>query len=695
MNDGMRTRVLTRRQREKERRRGHLEKNQAVGRNRSESAERGLSTDDFADIDLNSTDVPDPHSSHPFRPPAPLYKPFSSKPHLSLDLLPLGPEQLLIGRKEEVNVVVQVGVKERGVTGEEEQAPAIERCVLHIATNDSLRLFRQNHSAGANGEKAIAPEVCGLLLTGDGKQEQKKFTVNVLTGDIQLGSLPAGCRLLLLLPIRTPQHLTHLLQTKQITLPASSVAGTPHASRPVSPTNAHGNRRLSMKTPRRMSIGAGETDTLEEGDKIDLHSIQLPFSMDLTCAPVSTEPLVPSAPPLPSFMFSSSHTLTFMEPLQLLASMERLGHRWFLQVYVWNRCSFPVQVKGYQLTLPRGFVLRRDANEGTRDYVLPPLPLSDHFFSSAPNFTLSAGASAAAAAASVPITYASPNVWSMVFELAVEEEGTTVAQSADAALLAHHRTISSADEVDEEASFEVAFASSAVGRFSLQVDTNPSVTPPASNLSSSPQYPLTSPTLLSLSWPISISSMVGAHDLHLLLAFPPRAHQGRMIKLDVTVMRVQTRERRGRGRGAAMMDTSSADAKTTPMHLLYTLIAPSNLWLTAGKSSQSFSLVPGEQRSFSVQLLPIASGYLPIPFVELQEQIPPEQQGSETLSKVAEGAIEHGGYRGTKQIRSARLHIGARCDGRVDRLLRSDPTGAHPATFCGQPSVARAAIDRA
>src|SRR5690606_10725699 len=75
----------------------------------------------------------------------------------------------------------------------------------------------------------------------------------------------------------------------------------------------------------------------------------------------------------PSFMFSSYSALTFMEPLQMKASMERLGQRWFLQLFVWNRCAFPLQLRSYALELPTGFVLKQDPNQHVVGYVLPPL----------------------------------------------------------------------------------------------------------------------------------------------------------------------------------------------------------------------------------------------------------------------------------------------------------------------------------
>jgi len=138
--------------------------------------------------------------------------------------------------------------------------------------------------------------------------------------------------------------------------------------------------------------------------------------------------------------------------------------------------------------------------------------------------------------------------------------------------------------------------------------------------------------------------MSGAQDLHLVLSFPQQAYMGKLLTLTLTVLHMRgANKRRKKAAAAITTDTGSAPSTATsgeavggsvapPLSLLYSVQCAPHLWLLCGKQSAAFCLAEGEQRSFPIQLLPVASGYLPIPVVDILQQQqtssvqPPQQQ---------------------------------------------------------------------
>jgi hypothetical protein len=269
------------------------------------------------------------------------------------------------------------------------------------------------------------------------------------------------------------------------------------------------------------------------------------------------------------------------------------------------------------------------------------------------------------------VSYASPNVYSMVFELAVAAPAPAPAprveaggnnghgNSADPPRHSHGRTQSSRRPSlsldmsgsgsgqglglglpDEDAELASSYAWASMGRFALQVDS----APPSLSDSSAPASPSPSPSRsLSLSWPIDIQIMSGAQDLHVVLSFPQVAYMGRLLGLTLTVLHMRGAKGKAPGRGRHVPETGSVGATVAtagaaaPLSLLYSVRCAPHMWLLSGRQSHAFRLAEGEQRSFTLRLLPIASGYLPIPHIDLLEQR--REEAASTATKHGAGSV--------------------------------------------------------
>jgi hypothetical protein len=164
--------------------------------------------------------------------------------------------------------------------------------------------------------------------------------------------------------------------------------------------------------------------------------------------------------------------------------------------------------------------------------------------------------------------------------------------------------------------------SSALGRFLMQLDSCSSF-PRSDEVGSSSHPSPRSQPLLFLSWPVDIAIMSGAQDLHLALSFAPVAYAGRLSSFTLTVLHssnAKERKKTQNGRGRELLrgereENNRKDSKP-PLHLLYSLNYAPQHWFITGKQSHSFTLADGEQKSFTVKLLPTAIGYIGIPQVE-------------------------------------------------------------------------------
>jgi len=650
--------------------------------------------------------VIDPHFPPGLPIPCALFKPFVFKPRLHLDILGVSDEDLVIGRRGAFHLPIQIRVgggrsqarqqnerrdseaRNMDAHGDHDdgdgdyQPTAIDACVLRASTNTQLKLFgarsrmhnRRNSQESeilfpASPASTLSKPVYGLLIQGN-KTEERTFSINIYTGEIALGRIPIGCRLLLLFPVHAPAHLSHLLSTRQIILPSSSMRSTPHTSRPSSRRSSRPSSPIHTDRQGINHIGETTDNETELGDMAmsnDIHSQRHTLHLDLACAPVL--PADASVPSLPSFLFSTSTCLTFMECVQMRASMERLGRRWFLRLFIWNRCTFPLTVRDYALNLPTAFKVVHDTNEQLRGYILPPLVSADRA-SQLMSATTSAlnrssyahdsslmdslsmpGAFAAALAASTPISSTSSNVYSLLFELMVDRDELQHEQQQQQQRSRHasparplsaagsRRGSMTAEEQADEIELATSCASAPIGRFTLQLDSSTRQSRPSSDASTAswPAPPPSSP--LSLTWPIDIAIMSGAQDLHLLLSFPSSAHMGALMPFTITIMYLSGAERRKRGRRserrkeekqtsgittpettASAASSSSAVPSLPPLSLLYRVNAPSHYWLLVGKSSGRFDLHPGASASFTMHLLPIASGSIPIPHIEIRQK---------------------------------------------------------------------------
>jgi hypothetical protein len=191
---------------------------------------------------------------------------------------------------------------------------------------------------------------------------------------------------------------------------------------------------------------------------------------------------------------------------------------------------------------------------------------------------------------------------------------------------------------DEDAELASSYAWASMGRFALQVDSAPP------SLLDSTASPSPSPSRsLSLSWPIDIQIMSGAQDLHVVLSFPQVAYMGRLLGLTLTVLHMRGAKGKAPGRGRHVPETGSVGATAAtagaaaPLSLLYSVRCAPHMWLLSGRQSHAFRLAEGEQRSFTLRLLPIASGYLPIPHIDLLEQR--REEAASTANKHGAGSV--------------------------------------------------------
>jgi hypothetical protein len=312
------------------------------------------------------------------------------------------------------------------------------------------------------------------------------------------------------------------------------------------------------------------------------------------------------------------------------------------------------------------------------------------------------------------VAYSSPNVYSLVFELAVADPAATpaagVAASGAQAQQQESQPLSKSSipnglpEADAEL-VSIYASWPFMGRFQLLVDTAVRATASAdrdgdedneqkiddnaaASESSLSSLPLPS-SCLTLSWPIDIAIMSGAQDLHLVLSFPQQAYMGKLLTLTLTVLHMRGANKRRKKPPAATHHSGTDSAPTSatsgaavggsvapPLSLLYSVQCAPHLWLLCGKQSAAFCLAEGEQRSFPIQLLPVASGYLPIPLVDILQQqqtssVQPQQQPPPHSS----GAPVGSGSRGVLQQAADKLSDLAR-SGQLAASASSSSTSA-------------------
>jgi len=125
-------------------------------------------------------------------------------------------------------------------------------------------------------------------------------------------------------------------------------------------------------------------------------------------------------------------------------------------------------------------------------------------------------------------------------------------------------------------------------------------------------------TAISLSWPVELAAR--REEFHLSAAVASSSYVGRLIDLGVRIFRVK-----------ATTPVSALSSPTRPVpdgkrphHEVTDLFSISfdgdpALWMIAGKQNATFRLQPGHERKVECTLIPLASGYLPLPDIVLRE----------------------------------------------------------------------------
>jgi hypothetical protein len=152
----------------------------------------------------------------------------------------------------------------------------------------------------------------------------------------------------------------------------------------------------------------------------------------------------------------------------------------------------------------------------------------------------------------------------------------------------------------------------------------------SSTLTSTPS--ISSNRSIALHWPLDIESMTGGsgpqqRDLYMSLSFPSTSSIGESVAFTLTIHRLRLRE--------PSSFPSLSSPTSTPLLLCYQLTIDPTMWLMMGKPQATFSLQAGEQQSFTLKLLPIVCGYLPIPAITLFTVAPP--LSSSSLSRTTSG----------------------------------------------------------
>jgi hypothetical protein len=74
------------------------------------------------------------------------------------------------------------------------------------------------------------------------------------------------------------------------------------------------------------------------------------------------------------------------------------------------------------------------------------------------------------------------------------------------------------------------------------------------------------------------------------------------------------------------------------MDFIFTLDAPADTWLIGGQRRAAFSAREGEERCFGVVLVPLRTGVLGVPGVDVRARVRPKEQGED--GKVGTGEEE-------------------------------------------------------
>jgi len=319
--------------------------------------------------------------------------------------------------------------------------------------------------------------------------------------------------------------------------------------------------------------------------------------------------------------------LHFTEPVGMRACIERLGRRWFLQVLL--RCEPSmrggVRLGKHSLSLPQSFVLLRYPNELLLDTMLLPLGEFSYVFELA-QVSSSASAASAAAAPSSSSSSSTPNATLGRFLITCQVPGDG---SDDEGLTLHD------DDDDDDDDRQHDHTRSADDLAIALKDRHHDLDHDQKH-GLEPRHPRGNESargLLSLSWPLDIHMISAQQDLHLVLHFPPHGFVNSFVPFTVRVLALGdspaapaaalSASASSSSAAAAPSSSSAPSAAPCPpqakMHLLFELSTDSSLWMIQGKQKATCSLSPGCDVVFTCQLLPLVSGYLPVPSVRLKQ----------------------------------------------------------------------------
>ena len=304
-----------------------------------------------------------------------------------------------------------------------------------------------------------------------------------------------------------------------------------------------------------------------------------------------------------AFLVRKELPLTFKPPVVFKASVSRLGSRYFLQVCL-KPTIFSLKLTDFRLRLPSSFQLVYDANAMAREQVL-----------------------------------ARKRPFTLVFEL--EEQTQAVVTQTDET----DHSPKEGKERDIRGIRDTRDVSVETGWFALTGVV-------------SKRRQAVEGSDFEVRWPLDVGLMCRKQQLlQLALSFPPHALIGKFITMTVMVTNIQATATTQHSPQTKPFPASTAASTTSPgesagsvdmgtsrqaqaLSLQYELQADPNLWMMSGKKKAIFQLSPAEKITFSVKLLPIASGYLPIPRIKLLQSKSEQLQQNEEKTNLQATAVQ-------------------------------------------------------
>ena len=319
----------------------------------------------------------------------------------------------------------------------------------------------------------------------------------------------------------------------------------------------------------------------------------------------------------PTLVYEHDTELLFVRPVSMEASIERLGNRWFLQIFLEALCGIPFVIDSFDLSLPSSFSILNDPNSKCGDLVVSPGQGCSLVFEIGETTGQGEGEerekererekrknmkkekkSKKERERETNDLECSVGVFRLSYDVCLDESG----------VLNHCHTPFMAqtlrEKVKGERERELMVERDGGSEKEREKET-------VKENEREKERERERERMCELEWKIPIVSQT--EDFHVTLSFQPCAFIGEFVPLSLSICRIDHHQSSSSSSLSHSPD-SSLSLSTFVVELCY----DPHTWMVHGKRVVRFELKPGQDATFNCEILPIVCGYLPVPEVTLK-----------------------------------------------------------------------------